>query len=445
MSTQPSDFSHFELASPLERGVAAAGFTTPRPIQAMTIPAALAGRDVLGLAQTGTGKTAAFALPILASLLADRRRGTRALVLAPTRELAMQIDAEIRTLARFTKIRTVTVYGGVSANLQIRELRRQPDVIVACPGRLLDLYGQGHVDLANVEILVLDEADHMFDSGFLPDVKRILAALPETRQNLLFSATMPGPIRQLADRILDRPHVAEVAHMKPPSTIEHAFYTVAPTRKTDLLNHVLGEEGFSSAIVFARTKHRAKKLAVQLSRMGHEAVALQGNMSQAQRDRAMQGFRDGRFEVLVATDIAARGIDVAEVSHVINYDVPNTPDAYTHRVGRTGRSERSGKAYTFICKEDLAQVRAIERRHGSPITRKTIPGFATDHGGGPGPASRASVETAPRRTRAHGPTPRRRNTGGGNTGGGNTGGRNAGGGRRGRRGGGSSRTAVRDS
>jgi len=495
MSTQPSDFSHFELASPVERGVSAAGFTSPRPIQSMTIPAALSGRDVLGLAQTGTGKTAAFALPILELLLADRRRGTRALVLAPTRELAIQIDAEIRTLARFTKVRTVTVYGGVSAHSQIRELRRQPDIIVACPGRLLDLYGQGHVDLANVAVLVLDEADHMFDSGFLPDVKRILAALPEARQNLMFSATMPGPLRQLADRILDRPHVAEVAHTKPASTIEHAFYTVAPTRKTDLLGHVLSEEGFSSAIVFARTKHRAKKLAMQLTRMGHGAIALQGNMSQAQRDRAMQGFRDGRFEVLVATDIAARGIDVAKVSHVINYDVPNTADAYTHRVGRTGRAERNGKAYTFICKEDVAQVRAIERRHGSPIARKTIAGFSTDRPGGAEPASRASVETAPRRTRSHGPSPRGhngrgrnaggrstegRNTGGGsaggrsaegrntdgrktggrstegrnagsaktggrNTGGGKTGGRNTGGAGRGRRSGATSRTVVRGS
>ena len=394
-----TEFTNFNLAPLVARGVAEAGFVQPWPIQTLTIPAGLDGRDVLGLAQTGTGKTAAFALPILERLLADGGRGARALVLAPTRELAIQIDEEIRMLARFTRLSTVTVYGGVSARPQISKLRRQPDIIVACPGRLLDLYRQGHVDLRGIAVLVLDEADHMFDSGFLPDIKKILKALPRKRQNLMWSATMPGPIRQLADQILDRPEVAEVAHSRPAPTIEHAFYPVSPTRKTELLRHVLTEDGFSSAIVFARTKHRAKKLADQLSRAGHGAIALQGNMSQPQRDRAMRGFRDGRFEVLVATDIAARGIDVAKVSHVINYDMPNTADAYTHRVGRTGRAECSGKAYTFICREDRAQVRAIERRHGSAIPRKTVDGFTTEQESAP----------APRTERAARPRARKRN------------------------------------
>ncbi|MFP6626506.1 MAG: DEAD/DEAH box helicase [Deltaproteobacteria bacterium] len=405
MSTEDnslSDFTNFELTPAVARGVAEAGFVAPRPIQALTIPPALAGRDVLGLAQTGTGKTAAFALPILEQLLADRGRGPRALVLAPTRELAMQIDTEIRMLARFTKLSTVTVYGGVNASQQIRALRRQPDIIVACPGRLLDLYRQGRVNFSGVSILVIDEADHMFDSGFLPDIKKILKALPTKRQNLMFSATMPGPIRHLADRILDRPHVAEVAHSRPLATIEHAFYPVTPTRKTDLLRHVLSEDGFSSAIVFARTKHRAQKLAQQLSKMGHGAIALQGNMSQSQRDRAMKGFRDGHFDVLVATDIAARGIDVAKVSHVINYDMPNTADAYTHRVGRTGRAECSGKAYTFVCREDLSQVRAIERRHGSPIPRRTVEGFASEQGLSPRPERTQRPYPRARRQRRRG-------------------------------------------
>ena len=376
----PTNFESLALAPSLARGVAEAGFVTPRPIQAMTIPAAREGRDVLGLAQTGTGKTAAFALPILERLLLPRaggRRMTRALVLAPTRELAMQIESDIRMLAAFMRVSTACVYGGVGAAPQIQRLRKRPDILIACPGRFLDLYDRGEIDVSGVETLVLDEADHMFDSGFLPDVKRIIDALPDRRQNLMFSATMPDPIRRLADRILDHPHVAEIEHERSAATIEHAFFQVGHDRKTDLLKHLLEQDDCSSAIVFTRTKHRARRLAMQLSRLGHEAVALQGNMSQAQRDRAMNGFRSQRFEVLVATDIAARGIDVASVSHVINYDVPNTADAYTHRVGRTGRAERSGKAYTFISADDGEQVRAIEKRHGSSIRGLEVGGLTS--------------------------------------------------------------------
>ncbi len=365
-------FDRFDLHPDLLRGVRAAGFIEPRPIQADTIPAALEGADVLGLAQTGTGKTAAFALPLLDQLLDSREPGPRALVLAPTRELATQIDAEIRLLARFTHLKTALVFGGVSARAQIQALQRRPEVLVACPGRLLDLMGQGVVRLGAVETLVLDEADHMFDMGFLPDIRRILSALPEERQNLLFSATMPREIRHLADDVLYEPHVVELARMAPAETIEHALYPVPETRKRDLLEHLLASDGCHSAIVFTRTKHRARRLAKQLDSAGHRAIALQGNMSQPQRDRAMSGFRARRFDILVATDIAARGIDVSGVSYVINYDVPNTPEAYTHRLGRTGRSELEGRACTFVTGEDWAWVRETERKIGEPLPRQQV-------------------------------------------------------------------------
>ena len=390
-NSDSTGFDSFEFDPAINRGIHAAGFTNPRPIQVETIPAALDDRDVLGLAQTGTGKTAAFALPILDLLLETRGQGPRALVVAPTRELATQIDAEIRMLAKFTDIKSVTVFGGVGARPQIQALRRHPDIIVACPGRLLDLMQQGAVRLDRVETLVLDEADHMFDMGFLPDIRRILAALPKDRQNLLFSATMPKEIRRLADDLLVDPHVAELSHSAPADTIEHALYPVPEKRKRDLLEHLLGTDACGSAIVFTRTKHRARRLAEQLSKAGHRAVGLQGNMSQGQRDRAMQGFRGNRFDILVATDIAARGIDVSGVSHVINFDVPSTPEAYTHRIGRTGRSEQDGKACTFVTGEDAAWVRATERMIGTPITRRDVEGFegeSLDSSSGDGPARR---------------------------------------------------------
>jgi ATP-dependent RNA helicase RhlE len=379
-----SGFDRFRLSQPVRRGIGAAGFESPRPIQRDTLPAALAGRDVLGLAQTGTGKTAAFALPILERLEGRRAAGPRALIVAPTRELANQIDAEIRLLAKFTRVRTATVYGGVPLRSQVAALRREPDVLIACPGRLLDLRRQGAVRLDRVEVLVIDEADHMFDMGFLPDLRRILAALPERRQNLLFSATMPREIRGLADALLRDPHVVELAHAAPASTIAHGLYPVRETRKLALLEKLLADERLSSAIVFTRTKHRARRLAGQLDKGGHRAVALQGNMSQSQRDRAMRSFRQGRFDILVATDIAARGIDVTRVSHVINFDVPSTPVAYTHRIGRTGRSERDGRACTFVTADDRDQVRAIERMIGAEIPRFEVPGFteAQGHRGG---------------------------------------------------------------
>jgi ATP-dependent RNA helicase RhlE len=372
-------FAGFELNPSIQRGIRAAGFVQPRSIQMRAIPAALEGRDILGLAQTGTGKTAAFALPILERLLAAGG-GThpRVLIVAPTRELASQIGEEIRSLARFTQTEVAIVFGGVSINKQIAVLRDGPQIVVACPGRLLDLLNRRAVRLDRIETLVLDEADHMFDMGFLPDIRRILAALPETRQNLLFSATMPKEIRRLADQLLRDPLVAELNHTRPLETIEHALYPIDERRKLGLLEHVLSSGDFRSAIVFTRTKHRAKRLAQKLDRSGHRAVALQGNMSQNARVRAMTGFRKREFDVLVATDIAARGLDVEKISHVVNYDMPNTSDAYTHRIGRTGRAEREGKAYTFVTPEDHPMVREVERRIGSSIPRRKVEGIVSE-------------------------------------------------------------------
>jgi len=365
-------FDRFSFRPEIRRGIAGAGFREPRPVQELAIPPALEGRDVLGLAQTGTGKTAAFVLPILEHLLATPRKGVRALIVAPTRELASQIQAETELLAKETPLKCTSIFGGVPAARQIRELRRDPSIVIACPGRLLDLHQQRVLRLDAVEVLVLDEADHMFDMGFLPSIRRILAALPKRRQNLLFSATMPKEVRGLADAILQKPEVVDLASSVPAATIAHALYPVSEGHKITLLEHLIAGADFRTAIVFLRTKRRAKRLAERLSKGGHNAVALQGNMSQAQRERAMQGFRDGTFDILVATDIAARGIDVAGISHVINFDVPNTPDAYTHRIGRTGRAELRGTAFTFVTPDDAESVRAIEKRIGAKIERRAL-------------------------------------------------------------------------
>jgi ATP-dependent RNA helicase RhlE len=368
-------FTSFGLGSSIQRGIAFAGYETPRPIQLQVIPAVLEGHDVLGMAQTGTGKTAAFALPILEKLMSRRKNGPAVLVLAPTRELAKQIHDEFTTLGQFTPIKSTTVYGGVSIRHQVNALRAKPQVVVACPGRLLDLHGQRSIDLSGIDTLVIDEADMMLDMGFLPDVRRIVELIPEKRQTLMFSATMPDEIRKLANKVLNNPQVADVGHSSVVSTIEHELYPVTQRQKTPLLNYLLGDVNFGSAIIFTRTKHRALRVAQQLKSAGHNAVALQGNMSQTQRDRAMQGFRDGKYQILVATDIAARGIDVANISHVINMDMPNTPDAYIHRIGRTGRSERSGRAFTFVTPDDEAAVRALEKKLGRKIDRCTLPEF----------------------------------------------------------------------
>ena len=369
------NFKQFNLHPRVAAGITAAGYSTPTPIQEQAIPPVMAGRDVMGLAQTGTGKTAAFALPILHRLEQGERGMVRALVIAPTRELAEQINDSIVTLGGQTRLRSVTVYGGVNVNPQIDRLKRGVEIVVACPGRLLDHISQGTVDLSRLEILVLDEADQMFDMGFLPDIRRILGKLPRQRQTLLFSATMPTEIRGLAREVLTDPVTIQVANSAPPVTVSHAIYPVEQHLKTPLLLNLLQHTDTGSVLIFTRTKHRAKRLGEQLEKAGYRAASLQGNLSQNRRQAALDGFRDGSFQMLVATDIAARGIDVSQISHVINYDIPDTPEAYIHRIGRTGRAARSGDAFTMVTSEDSVMVRTIEKKLGASLERRTVEGF----------------------------------------------------------------------
>ena len=369
------NFKQFSLDPRIGAGIKAAGYTTPTPIQQQAIPVVLKGRDVLGVAQTGTGKTAAFVLPILQRLTSGPLRRVRVLIVAPTRELAEQIHQDIVDLGRKTKIRSATVYGGVSKRNQIEALRRGAEIVVACPGRLLDLANDGLVDLSRVEVLVLDEADRMCDMGFLPDIRRILKLLPDQRQTLFFSATMPPDIRELADSILDNPVTVQIGVIAPAKTVSHALYPVPHKLKKKLLLSTLEQEATGRVLIFTRTKYRARNLARDLGRHGYRVAELQGNMSQSRRQQAINGFRDGKYDILVATDIAARGIDVSDISHVINFDMPDTVDAYTHRIGRTGRIEKSGEAFTFADPGDEAMVRQIEKVLGTPIERRRLPGF----------------------------------------------------------------------
>ncbi len=355
------NFTDFSLKPHVVDVVGQCGFVNPTPIQEQSIPAILAGRDLLGLAQTGTGKTAAFLLPIVDQLLSARVSHVRTLILAPTRELAEQIHAFAETITRGTHLRSLAVYGGVSKPGQVKKLRQGVDIIVACPGRLLDILKDGDVNLASVEHLVLDEADHMFDQGFLPDVRRILGRLPQKRQTLVFSATMPAEIRKLAEEILHRPATVQIDRIRPTDTVEHGRYSIGQEQKASLLLHLLRRHGYASTLVFTRTKHRAKSLAAKLAREGYTATSLQGNLSQAKRQQALDGFKKGQYTVLVATDIAARGIDVEGISHVINFDAPDTAEAYIHRTGRTGRASRRGEALTFVTAADAKIIHVIER------------------------------------------------------------------------------------
>ena len=368
-------FKKFNLHPRIVAGITAAGYVTPTPIQDQAIPPVMAGRDVMGLAQTGTGKTAAFTLPILHRLEQGERGAVRALIIAPTRELAEQINDTVATLGKQTRLRSITVYGGVNINPQIDKLKRGVEIVVACPGRLLDHINQGTIDLSRLEVLVLDEADQMFDMGFLPDIRRILAKLPRQRQTLLFSATMPAEIQGLAREVLQDPVTIQVGNTAPPITVTHAIYPVEQHLKTPLLLELLHHTDTDSVLIFTRTKHRAKRLGEQLEKAGYRAASLQGNLSQNRRQAALDGFRDGTFQILVATDIAARGIDVSQVSHVINYDIPDTPEAYVHRIGRTGRAAKSGDAFTMVTMEDGAMVRTIEKKLGATLERRTVAGF----------------------------------------------------------------------
>ncbi len=369
------DFTNFNFHSKIIAGVVEAGFTQPTPIQEQAIPKIMQHRDVMGLAQTGTGKTAAFGLPILHQLMKGRRGCVRALIIAPTRELAEQIHTSLNLLGQQSGLRSVTIYGGVGINPQISKLKRGAEIVVACPGRLLDHIRQSTIDLSKLDILVLDEADRMFDMGFLPDIRRIVKCLPVKRQTLLFSATMPKEIRHLAQELLQNAETVQVDTVAPAETVTHALYPVPQHLKTDLLLKLLQQTDTESVLVFTRTKHRAKRLGEKLDKSGYRAASLQGNLSQSRRQAALDGFRDGKYQILVATDIAARGIDVSQVSHVINFDMPDTTDAYIHRIGRTGRAARSGDAFTMASDEDKLMVRTIERALGSPLERYHLEGF----------------------------------------------------------------------
>jgi ATP-dependent RNA helicase RhlE len=367
------NFEAFNFHPLISAGIAAAGYENPTPIQARVIPHILNGCDVMGLAQTGTGKTAAFVLPILHRLVARNQGSVRALIIAPTRELAEQIHQTIEILGRRTRIKSVAIYGGVGIHQQIQKLKRA-NIVVACPGRLLDHIRRRSIDLFRLETLVLDEADHMLDMGFIPDIRQILKHVPVKRQTLVFSATMPPEIRRLVGSILNEPATVQVGATTPADTVSHAFYPVSQHLKTALLLTLLENTDTTSVLVFTRTKHRAKNLGKKLSTAGYESASLQGNLSQSRRQATLDGFRGGKFKILVATDIAARGIDVTRISHVINYDIPSTPDAYIHRIGRTGRATRSGEAFTFVTDEDKKMVHAINRVIGSKIEQRTLPG-----------------------------------------------------------------------
>jgi ATP-dependent RNA helicase RhlE len=369
-------FSSFGLHPDVLKGVREMGFTRPTPIQLDAIPPALAGRDLLANAETGSGKTAAFVLPILQRLLPRPRRATRALVITPTRELAAQIEDHVRQLAVHTPIQTASVFGGVAMGPQEHAFRAGVDVIVATPGRLLDHFRHSYARLEKLEVLVLDEADRMLDMGFLPDIRRVLKHLPAHRQTLFFSATLPPPIATLAREILRNPVSVNVERRAAPVVgITQAVYPVTGNLKTPLLAELLRRGDLENALVFTRTKHRANRLYEALSKRGVSCERIHGNRSQPQRTQALAGFKSGRYRVLVATDIAARGIDVEALPHVVNFDVPHVPDDYIHRVGRTARAERTGDAFTFVSPEEESDLRAIEKALGRRLPRITVPGF----------------------------------------------------------------------
>ena len=368
-------FSAFNLSPKVMEGVKAMGYSEPTPIQWRAIPLILQGADVIGSAQTGTGKTAAFALPIL-SLLGEHQSAPRVLVLEPTRELAAQVETAIHDLARFTNLRTAVLYGGVGYGRQDDALRVGPDILVATPGRLLDHLHRGTCKLDHIAYLILDEADRMLDMGFLPDVKRIVQKCPRNRHTYLFSATIPPQIETLIQWAMRNPQSVEIgARRSPAETVAHVIYAVAEVQKNELLLKLLERLQFDSVIIFCRTKHRADQVAHLLRRHNHAVALLHSNRTQYEREEALKGFRNGRYDVLVATDIASRGLDIAEVSHVINYDVPQHPEDYIHRIGRTGRAQQTGDALTLMVAADAPHVFAIERFIGQKIPRVKLESF----------------------------------------------------------------------
>jgi ATP-dependent RNA helicase RhlE len=375
-------FDQLGLIPELLDAVRDAGYTTPTPIQVQAIPVALGGRDIMGLAQTGTGKTAGFTLPIIQRLLDGKpaippnAHRARALILTPTRELCVQVEESFRKYGRHSKLRAVAIYGGVGLEPQQEKLRKGIDVIVATPGRLLDHMERENVKFDDLEILVLDEADRMLDMGFAPQLNRIVAEIPRFRQTMLFSATMPPEVEALARKYLRKPVVVQVGRRsETASTVTHAVYPVPTSKKVELLAHLLLDEGLDSVLVFTRTKHGADRVVRHLSEKGIEATAMHADKSQGERTRALEDFKSGKIRVLVATDIAQRGLDVSGISHVINYDVPQQPEDYVHRIGRTGRAAASGDAFTFMSPGEIAMVRTIERVIGKSIPRISVPGY----------------------------------------------------------------------
>ncbi|CAN5511743.1 DEAD/DEAH box helicase [soil metagenome] len=398
-------FKSLGLSEPILRGVVDAGYNTPTPIQLAAIPAALAGKDITGTAQTGTGKTAAFVLPMLERLAAspstDRRRPVRALVVAPTRELALQVETSVRTYGKHTGIRSIAIFGGVGMGPQLQAFQRGVDIVSATPGRLLDHMNRGSLDLSKVEILVLDEADRMFDMGFINDIRKIIKAIPTRRQTLLFSATFPPAIQQLAASVQQNPESVEIGtHTNAATSVTQYIYPVAQTQKMDLLLHLLKTEDIENVLVFSRTKHRANRITKKLSQVGIAAAAIHSNRSQNQRERALEDFKRGDVQVLVATDIAARGIDVQGISHVVNFDTPNQAEDYIHRIGRTGRAAATGDAITFVSRDEEEYLRQIEKHTGRRFERSKYPTFDYDSTPEPVPTAPAGRQQRSARPRS---------------------------------------------
>jgi ATP-dependent RNA helicase RhlE len=399
------NFETFNLHPSVMAGVRALGYSVPTPIQSQVIPLIMRGRDVIGLAQTGTGKTAAFVLPILERLRPGPRGCVRALIISPTRELAEQTCQVINGLGSGTGLQSIAVYGGVSMERQTRALRSGVDIVAACPGRLLDHLWKGTISLSELEVLVIDEADRMFDMGFLPDVRSILRCILQKHQTLLFSATMPADIRSLAREILHDPATVQVDRQLPARTVSHALYPVQQHLKTNLLKQILNRTRMESVLVFTRTKHRAERVAQQLLRAGYQVTCLQGDLPQNRRQAALEAFRNGSIKILVATDIAARGIDVLSISHVINYDMPASTDDYIHRIGRTGRVNKNGDALTFVTGDDADKITALERLFHAPLERLTLQGFDYTR---PAPGRKSPAWRQPRQYGAGGGRPVKR-------------------------------------
>ncbi len=371
----PPTFAQLGLAKELMDALKDAGYEHPTPIQSEAIPIALTGRDIIGLAQTGTGKTASFTLPILDRLMHGPRR-TRALVLTPTRELCLQVEESVRKYSKHAPLDVIPVFGGVSYEPQEKALRSGVDIVVATPGRLIDQMDRRNVDFSYLEILVLDEADRMLDMGFAPQIQKVIEQIPRYRQTMLFSATMPPEVEALGRKYLRRPVVVQVGRRsQAASTVTHAVYPVRKERKTELLVDLLTKSHHDSVLVFTRTKHGADKIESELQRRGIPAAAMHADKSQPQRIRALEDFRSNKIRVLVATDIAQRGLDIDGISHVINYDVPQAPEDYVHRIGRTGRAATTGDAYTFMSPDEIGMVRTIEREINQEIPRISVPGF----------------------------------------------------------------------